>query len=150
MRYLRKQADLHPDIITLTKEGTTEEGRDIMLLKISDNSNADTEGRMAVWIDAGMIDTRCIVSALMGDALNILIFISGIHAREWIAHYSGLYVVDKLIEAFSSPETCGDVCDVDWLIMPLLNPDGYEYSRSTDRMWRKNRSMPKNRKNYLF
>ena len=60
MRYLRKQADLHPDIITLTKEGTTEEGRDIMLLKISDNSNADTEGRMAVWIDAGMTDKRCI------------------------------------------------------------------------------------------
>ena len=55
-------------------------------------------------------------------------------------------MVDKLIEAFSSPETCGDVCDVDWLIMPLLNPDGYEYSRTTDRMWRKNRSKPKNRK----
>ena len=54
-------------------------------------------------------------------------------------------MVDKLIEAFSSPETCGDVCDVNWLIMPLLNPDGYEYSRTTDRMWRKNRSKPKDR-----
>ena len=59
-------------------------------------------------------------------------------------------MVDKLIEAFSSPETCGDVCDVDWLIMPLLNPDGYEYSRTTDRMWRKNRSKPKDRKDSFY
>ena len=59
MRYLRKQADLHPDIVTLTKEGTTEEGRDIMLIKISDNSRADTADRKAVWIDAGLTDTQC-------------------------------------------------------------------------------------------
>ena len=58
-------------------------------------------------------------------------------------------MVDRLIEAFSSPEdrlVNGDVRDVDWFVMPLLNPDGYEYSRTTDRMWRKNRSKPKNRK----
>lgn len=27
----------------------------------------------------------------------------------------------------------------DFLIIPILNPDGYEYSHTTDRMWRKNR-----------
>ena len=26
-----------------------------------------------------------------------------------------------------------------WHIAPLLNPDGYQYSRTEDRMWRKNR-----------
>ena len=31
---------------------------------------------------------------------------------------------------------------VDWYIAPLLNPDGYEYSHTSDRMWRKNRSPP--------
>ena len=31
---------------------------------------------------------------------------------------------------------------VDWYIAPLLNPDGYEYSHTDDRMWRKNRSPP--------
>ena len=65
MRYLRKQADLHPDIVTLTKEGTTEEGRDIMLIKISDNSRADTADRKAVWIDAGLTDTQCTKSCSM-------------------------------------------------------------------------------------
>ena len=54
MRYLRKQADLHPDIVTLTKEGTTEEGRDLMLITISDNSRADAAERKAIWIDSGL------------------------------------------------------------------------------------------------
>jgi len=29
---------------------------------------------------------------------------------------------------------------VDWYFMPVANPDGYEYSHSTDRLWRKTRS----------
>ena len=53
MRYLRKQADLNPDIVTLTKEGTTEEGRDLMLIKISDKSGTDNAEKKAVWIDSG-------------------------------------------------------------------------------------------------
>lgn len=28
---------------------------------------------------------------------------------------------------------------VDLYVLPLANPDGYEYSHSGDRMWRKNR-----------
>uniref|UniRef100_A0A914R404 Peptidase M14 carboxypeptidase A domain-containing protein n=1 Tax=Parascaris equorum TaxID=6256 RepID=A0A914R404_PAREQ len=38
------------------------------------------------------------------------------------------------------------VNNLDWYIVPLLNPDGYEYSRSSTnpeiRLWRKNRSPP--------
>lgn len=29
---------------------------------------------------------------------------------------------------------------MDWYILPVLNPDGYEYSHEYDRMWRKTRS----------
>ena len=31
---------------------------------------------------------------------------------------------------------------VDWYIIPLLNPDGYEWSQTKDRLWRKNRRPP--------
>jgi murein tripeptide amidase MpaA len=31
------------------------------------------------------------------------------------------------------------VGSVDWYILPVVNPDGYEYSHRTDRLWRKNR-----------
>ncbi|XP_073832248.1 carboxypeptidase B-like [Musca autumnalis] len=30
-----------------------------------------------------------------------------------------------------------------WYFMPMVNPDGYEYSRRKDRLWRKNRSRSK-------
>lgn len=34
---------------------------------------------------------------------------------------------------------------VDWYIMPVSNPDGYEYSLNYDRLWRKTRSkLPEN------
>ena len=28
---------------------------------------------------------------------------------------------------------------LDWYILPVANPDGYEWSRTEDRLWRKNR-----------
>ena len=34
-----------------------------------------------------------------------------------------------------------DTQAVDWYVAPLLNPDGYEYSHTNDRLWRKNRSL---------
>lgn len=36
--------------------------------------------------------------------------------------------MDKLLDKFNI------------VVAPLINPDGYEYSRNTDRMWRKNRT----------
>jgi hypothetical protein len=35
---------------------------------------------------------------------------------------------------------CRDsILGVDWYVAPLVNPDGYNYSMTTDRLWRKNR-----------
>ena len=31
----------------------------------------------------------------------------------------------------------------DWYIVPVVNPDGYEYSHTTNRLWRKSRSASK-------
>lgn len=32
------------------------------------------------------------------------------------------------------------VDDFEWRIFPVMNPDGYAYSMSVDRLWKKNRS----------
>ncbi|KAJ8970941.1 hypothetical protein NQ317_008288 [Molorchus minor] len=62
---------------------------------------------------------------------------AAIHAREWIAPPVALYTINQLVE---NPENAGFYQDIDWAIIPVLNPDGYEYTHTTDRFWRKTRT----------
>ncbi|XP_076285715.1 carboxypeptidase B isoform X1 [Lasioglossum baleicum] len=56
----------------------------------------------------------------------------GIHAREWISPAAVTYIIDYLVDNSESLET-------DYYILPVANPDGYEYTFTRDRLWRKNR-----------
>ena len=59
------------------------------------------------------------------------------HAREWISPASVTYIINELVE---NRDAHGEaVKNVDWYILPVVNPDGYEYSHRADRLWRKNR-----------
>ena len=60
------------------------------------------------------------------------------HAREWISPAVVLYTLKQLVENFRVNRKV--VEGADWYIMPVSNPDGYEYSHTTDRFWRKTRS----------
>ncbi len=73
----------------------------------------------------------------------LLLTIVGIHAREWIAPMSTMYSVEQLVDRFEEEENGKEdpVTELEWYVIPLLNPDGYEYSRTSDRMWRKNRAV---------
>ncbi|GJQ71040.1 hypothetical protein Trydic_g950 [Trypoxylus dichotomus] len=70
------------------------------------------------------------------NSRNILID-GGIHAREWIAPALALYIIQQLVE---NPENRALVENVNWYIIPVLNPDGYEYTHTNTRLWRKTRS----------
>jgi len=63
---------------------------------------------------------------------------AGIHAREWIASAVATYLVRQLVEEYSDHPDYLD--KINWYFIPSANPDGYEYSRNEDRMWRKTRS----------
>jgi len=70
------------------------------------------------------------------------IFISGgQHAREWIASHVTLYVFTRLVElANSGDSTANNILNaVRFEVTPLANPDGYEFSHTNTRLWRKNR-----------
>jgi len=63
---------------------------------------------------------------------------STIHAREWIAPATILKVLDALARG-SSASAISLTDRYNWYIMPVMNPDGYAYSWTNDRLWRKNR-----------
>ncbi|XP_018567135.1 carboxypeptidase B-like [Anoplophora glabripennis] len=62
---------------------------------------------------------------------------AAIHAREWIAPPVALYIINQLVE---NPDNVNLYEDVDWVVIPVVNPDGYEYTHTTERFWRKTRS----------
>lgn len=62
----------------------------------------------------------------------------GIHAREWITPASVTWMMKELIENDAAHPDLTE--KLDWYILPIVNPDGYAYTQSNDRMWRKTRS----------
>jgi carboxypeptidase A2 len=57
-----------------------------------------------------------------------------IHAREWITTTTCCLIIEDLLGK--------DIALTDrftFIIVPILNPDGYEYSHTNTRLWRKNR-----------
>lgn len=98
--------------VTLESVGKSTEGRDIVMLKISKSGGGSKPG---IWIDGGM------------------------HAREWISPATVTYIANKLITNRNGE--ADDLLDMfDWYIVPVANPDGYEYTHTNDRFWRKTRS----------
>ena len=95
--------------------GNTHEGRDIWAIRISDNPSQDEEEPGAVFLGCH-------------------------HAREWISVEVPLYIAQYLVNNYNTDEEVKqliDNCQI-WIV-PVVNPDGYEYSRNSNRMWRKNR-----------
>ncbi len=59
----------------------------------------------------------------------------GIHAREWISPSFCMYSIDQLLQKGKT----GMLGHFDFYFVPVANPDGYEYTWTTNRMWRKNK-----------
>jgi hypothetical protein len=118
--YMRDAERYYPNIARTETIGYTREGRPIESLKIGKNLGSY---RRMIWIDAG------------------------IHAREWPTNHAAMFFMHQLLTQYDKdPEITYLVDNLQWIITPSLNPDGYVYSRSLgsdgveNRMWRKNRS----------
>ncbi|XP_069989561.1 carboxypeptidase B-like [Penaeus vannamei] len=64
----------------------------------------------------------------------VIVVDGGAHAREWVSPAAALFLVSRLLESPALAQ------GVEWRILPLLNPDGYVYSWTDNRLWRKNRA----------
>jgi len=62
------------------------------------------------------------------------------HAREWVSVMVPMYIADRLIRDYGVDPEITTLLDAAVVyVVPIVNPDGYEYTWSTDRLWRKNR-----------
>ncbi|KAK6726767.1 hypothetical protein RB195_004839 [Necator americanus] len=116
--WMKRIADSIPDIAKVVDIGPSSEGRSIIGLQFG----RDTPDKKIVVIDAG------------------------IHAREWVAVHTGMYFINLIVNGREEdPNIRNYLHNLVIYIFPVLNPDGYEYTR-TDRtnprarMWRKSRS----------
>ncbi|GMV35706.1 MAG: hypothetical protein AMXMBFR61_02140 [Fimbriimonadales bacterium] len=62
------------------------------------------------------------------------------HAREWISPPVVLYIANYLLTNYGVDKRATDILNhMDVYCMPVMNPDGYRYTWTNNRMWRKNR-----------
>jgi carboxypeptidase A2 len=95
--------------------GQSYKGRDIKGLRIFRTDTARTQP--AVWID------------------------SNIHARDWLSAATNLKILSHLIDDYATDaQVQGLVNKYQFYLIPISNPDGYEWTWSNDRHWKKNRS----------
>lgn len=91
------------------------------------------------------LEGRPMLAVKVGDAddspsrPNVL-FMATYHAREWAATDMALRLLRHLSTSPApTPRVDSLVRRRDIWIVPVVNPDGYEYTFTTDRLWRKNR-----------
>lgn len=106
-----------PDKAQKVSLGKTHEGRDIWALKVSSDVTSEaTKEKPAV-------------------------VVTGVHhAREWATSLVPLTIAEETLANYDSdPAAKNRVDNGELWFVPLVNPDGYEFSRSENSWWRKNR-----------
>uniref|UniRef100_A0A8C7ZLI4 Carboxypeptidase A1 n=1 Tax=Oryzias sinensis TaxID=183150 RepID=A0A8C7ZLI4_9TELE len=102
----------NPNLVSKIVIGQSYEARPLSVLKFSTGGT----NRRAIWID------------------------TGIHAREWITQASGIWFAKKIVTDYGRDPILTDILNgMDILLEIVTNPDGYEYTHTTNRLWRKSR-----------
>ncbi|KAI2463995.1 hypothetical protein F4781DRAFT_414592 [Annulohypoxylon bovei var. microspora] len=112
-------------LVRMISIGKSYEGRDIPALRVGIPSSSATPGS-----SNGSKDT--------------ILITGGIHAREWISTSTVNYVAWSFIRSIDEDPMIIKILEhFDIVFVPVLNPDGYEYTWDVDRLWRKSRQRTK-------
>lgn len=113
LEFVNELAAAYPNIVTVINVGKTATGEnEMVVVKISSGGI----GKKAMFVDGG------------------------IHAREWISPAFVTWLIRELVENYAAHPQYVD--EMDWYIMPVMNPDGYRWTFAVNgnRLWRKNRA----------
>ncbi|KAK8091440.1 hypothetical protein PG997_001801 [Apiospora hydei] len=79
-----------------------------------------------------------------GPGKPAVLYHGTVHAREWITAPVVEYITLQLINGYNAGnnQTKSFLDRYDYYIFPFVNPDGFVYTQTTDRLWRKNRQPP--------
>ncbi|XP_061108395.1 carboxypeptidase A2-like [Conger conger] len=103
----------HPSLVTKVQIGSSYENRPMYVLKFSTGG----DNRPAIWID------------------------SGIHSREWVSQATGVWTANKIATDYGQDASLTALLNkMDVFLLIVTNPDGYVYTHTRNRMWRKTRS----------
>jgi len=109
--WVKNQAAANPTLMTVTQLNNTYQNRSIVVARI-------TNGAKGV--------------------KPVIFYEGGIHAREWIAHATVCYIIGKLLNQ-SDPDARSLLDTFEFQIVPIVNGDGYVYTWTNQRDWRKTR-----------
>ncbi len=114
--YLDVLAGAHPQLASTFEVGQSLEGRTVLGLRIANDAFGDPGCKPQVLFNACQ------------------------HAREWIAPMVAAYTADQLLTQHGiDPDITALVDRAEIFIIPVVNADGYSYTWTTQRLWRKNR-----------
>lgn len=102
----------------------------------------DLASRVSVGRSLGGRDIAAVRITGVGDpGTKPAILINGCqHAREWITVMASMYLAESLTSRYDAdPRVRRLVDSYSWVIVPIVNPDGYDFTWTTLRLWRKNR-----------
>lgn len=109
--YLDYLAQTYPEVASVKEFGKSYQQRSLKAIYISNSNSKEQRTKNVVLIDAG------------------------IHAREIVAPATALYIISELVENYADNKHLVDAFD--WVIVPSINPDGYEMVRAGQILWRR-------------
>ncbi|XP_073327545.1 carboxypeptidase A1-like [Pagrus major] len=102
----------NPNLVSKIVIGQSYEGRPLSVLKFSTGGS----NRPGLWID------------------------TGIHSREWVTQASGTWFAKKIVTTYRSDRTLKAILNkMDIFLLIMTNPDGFAFTQTSNRMWRKTR-----------
>lgn len=117
IRWMRLLEAMFPSYVKYTTIGKSFEGREIPALRVGVPESADSS-----------------------KPRKMIVVTGGLHAREWISTSTVNYVAWSFITSFGKePMITKFLNHFDVVFIPVVNPDGVEYSWQVDRLWRKSR-----------